>query len=81
MVFGIRLGASAAEITWEPGANMDSQLFPSMILATATQRPDDAEDDSEPDPEVLGDPYGSVGVSIAAPKSGQKCRSPCRRTA
>ncbi len=64
----------AAEVTWEPGANMDSQLFPSMILATATQRPDDAEDDSEPDPEVLGDRYGAVGVSITAPKANMKVR-------
>lgn len=63
---------SAAEVKWEPGANMDSQLFPSLILATATQRPDDDEKDSEPDPEVLGDPYGSVGVSITAPKAGTK---------
>ena len=62
----------AAEIKWEPGANMDSQLFPSLILATATQRPEDDEKDSEPDPEVLGDPYGSVGVSITAPKAGTK---------
>lgn len=64
--------ASAADIKWEPGANMESQLFPSLILATATQRPDDEEHDSEPDPEVLGDPYGSVGVSITAPKAGTK---------
>jgi hypothetical protein len=63
---------SAAEIKWEPGANMDSQLFPSLILATATQRPEDEEKDSEPDPEVLGDPYGSVGVSITAPKADTK---------
>ena len=68
---GIQL-AAAAEIKWEPGANMDSQLFPALILATATQRPDDDEQDSEPDPEVLGDPYGSVGVSITAPKAGTK---------
>ena len=64
--------APAAEIEREPGANMDSQLFPSMILATATQRPDDEEDDSEPDPEVLDDKCGSVGVSITAPKAGTK---------
>ena len=64
--------APAAEIKWEPGANMDSQLFPSLILATATQRPTDDEKDSEPDPEVLGDAYGSVGVSITAPTAGTK---------
>lgn len=64
--------APADEIKWEPGANMDSQLFPSLILATATQRPADDEHDSQPDPEVLGDPYGSVGVSITAPKATTK---------
>ena len=63
--------ASAAEIKWEPGANMDSQLFPSLILATATQRPD-ADENDESDPEVLGDQYGSVGVSITAPKADTK---------
>ena len=66
--------STGAEIKWEPGANMDSQLFPSLILATATQRPDDDEHDSEPDPEVLGDPYGSVGVSITPPNAGTKVK-------
>ena len=64
--------ASAAEIAWEPDANMDRQLFPSLLIATATQRPDDNEHDSEADPELLGDAYGSVGVSITAPKAGTK---------
>ena len=64
-------GLTAAEITWQPNANMDSQLFPSLIIATATQRPAD-DDDNEPDPTLLGDPYGAVGISIAAPKSGAK---------
>ncbi len=64
-------GLTAAEITWQPNANMDSQLFPSLIIATATQRPAD-DDDNEPDPTLLGDPYGAVGISIAVPKSGAK---------
>ncbi len=53
---------------------MDSQLFPSLIIATATQRPNDTEGDSEPDPQLLGDPYGSVGVAITAPKADSKVR-------
>ena len=64
--------ADASGIKWEPGANMESQLFPALILATATQRPEDDENDSEADPEVLGDPYGSVGVSITPVKAGTK---------
>lgn len=67
----IGAGLTAAEITWQPNANMDSQLFPSLIIATATQRPAD-DDDNEPDPTLLGDPYGAVGISIAVPKSGAK---------
>ena len=64
-------GLSAAEVTWHPDANMDSQLFPAMIIATATQRPVDDED-AQPDPELLGDPYGAVGVSITAPTAKAK---------
>ena len=58
-------GLAAGELEWHPDANMDSQLFPSLLIATATQRPTD--DDNEPDPAVLGDPYGAVGVAITAP--------------
>lgn len=65
-------GARAAEIKWELDANMDRQLFPSLLIATATQRPDD--DGEEPAPELLGDRYGSVGVSITAPKPKTKVR-------
>lgn len=47
---------------------MDRQLFPSLIIATASMRP--VEDDKEaeaPDPYMLGDHFGVVGVSIKAP--------------
>src|SRR5881396_1871282 len=67
---GLRVGL-AADITWETDANMDRQLFPALIIATATQRPQDDED-TKPDPEVLGDEYGAVGVSLKAPKAGTK---------
>ena len=60
-------GLAAGEVQWHPDANMDSQLFPSLLIATATQRPNDKEEENEPDPELLGDPYGSVGVSIPSP--------------
>jgi hypothetical protein len=63
---------AAAELKWEPDANMERQLFPSLLIATATQRPED--DGEEPDPELLGDRYGSVGIAITAPKAGAKVR-------
>jgi hypothetical protein len=63
-------GALADEIEWAPEANMDRQLFPSLLIATATQRPpDDDEQTEEPNPYMLGDLFGLVGVSIKAPKA------------
>ena len=60
----------ADEIEWAPEANMDRQLFPSLLIATATQRPpDDDEEAEEPNPYMLGDQFGLVGVSIKAPKT------------
>jgi hypothetical protein len=56
----------AAEVEWTPEANMDNQLFPSLLIATATARPIE-EDDAEaktPDPYLLGERFGLVGVSI-----------------
>ena len=67
----------ADEIEWAPEANMDRQLFPSLLIATATQRPqeDDQEEAKEPDPYMLGDQFGLVGVSIKAPKGNAQVRS------
>jgi hypothetical protein len=66
----------AAEVEWTPEANMDHQLFPSLIVATATARPVE-ENDTEaktPDPYLLGERFGLVGVSIkpVAPKTKVK---------
>jgi hypothetical protein len=45
---------------------MDHQFFPSLIIATASVRPIDDEDAEakEPDPYLLGDKFGLLGVSI-----------------
>ena len=45
---------------------MDHQLFPSLIIATASVRPvaDEDEQAKEPDPYLLGDKFGLLGVSI-----------------
>jgi hypothetical protein len=72
IILALLVSASAAdEIEWAPEANMDRQLFPSLLIATATQRPqdDDQEEAKEPDPYMLGDQFGLVGVSIKAPKA------------
>lgn len=59
------LPSASAEVEWRPEANMDRQLFPSLVIATASVRPTD-DDEKEPDPDLLGDRFGLVGVSIKA---------------
>ena len=66
----------AAEVEWTPEANMDHQLFPSLLIATATARPIE-EDDAEaktPDPYLLGERFGLVGVSIKSPAAKTKVK-------
>jgi hypothetical protein len=66
----------ADEIEWTPEANMDHQLFPSLILATASVRPVDSDDKEaeEPDPYLLGERFGLVGVSIKSPAANAKVK-------
>jgi hypothetical protein len=66
----------AEEIEWKPEANMDHQLFPSLILATATVRPVEPEDEEaeKPDPYLLGERFGLVGVSLKAPAEKTKVK-------
>jgi hypothetical protein len=67
---------SAAGVEWTPEANMDHQLFPSLLIATATVRPIE-EDDAEaktPDPYLLGDRFGLVGVSIKPATANAKVK-------
>ena len=66
----------AAEVEWTPEANMDHQLFPSLLIATATARPIE-EDDAEaktPDPYLLGERFGLVGVSIKPATANTKVK-------
>jgi hypothetical protein len=66
----------AAEVEWTPEANMDHQLFPSLLIATATARPIE-EDDAEaktPDPYLLGERFGLVGVSIKPEAANTKVK-------
>ena len=64
--FSLASISRAAEVEWTPEANMDHQLFPSLLIATATARPVEEEDAEAktPDPYLLGERFGLVGVSI-----------------
>ena len=66
----------ADTVDWEPEANMDHQLFPSLILATASVRPVEPEDEEaeKPDPYLLGERFGLVGVSVKAPTENAKVK-------
>jgi hypothetical protein len=66
----------AQEVEWTAEANMDHQLFPSLLIATASVRPIE-QDDKEaeaPDPYLLGERFGLVGVSIKSPAANAKVK-------
>ena len=67
--FSLAAAILAEEVEWSAEANMDHQLFPSLLIATATVRPvePDNEQAEKPDPYLLGERFGLVGVSIKAP--------------
>lgn len=52
-------------VEWQPIVEMDSQLFPSYILATATTR----KPENSTDPTYLGDVNGAIGISVIAPST------------
>jgi len=66
----------AEEVEWSTAANMDHQLFPSLIIATASVRPVEPTDEEaeKPDPYLLGERFGLVGVSIKAPVANAKVK-------
>jgi len=76
VVAGLASAVYADEIEWTPEANMDHQLFPSLIVATASVRPVEPEDKEaeQPDPSLLGERFGLVGVSIKAPAANAKVK-------
>lgn len=73
---GLAWAAAAEEAEWTPEANMDHQLFPSLLIATASVRPiEPGEEEGEaPDPYLLGERFGLVGVSIKAPAENTKVK-------
>jgi hypothetical protein len=62
-------GGGSGVTEWNPEAAMDHQFFPSLIISTASVRPVEEEDEEamEPDPYLLGDKFGLLGVSIKTP--------------
>lgn len=66
----------ADDLEWTTEANMDHQLFPSLLIATATVRPIEADDEEgeAPDPYLLGERFGLVGVSVKAPAANAKVK-------
>src|SRR2546423_5643166 len=76
VVAGLVPAVYGDEIEWTPEANMDHQLFPSLLIATATVRPVEPEDQEaeKPDPYLLGERFGLVGISIKAPAANTKVK-------
>lgn len=56
--------AGAGEPEWDIEVGIDNSIYPSLIIATSTMVEDEEE---EPDPTMLGDPWGLIGVNIVAP--------------
>jgi hypothetical protein len=67
-------GSDATE--WNPEAAMDHQFFSSLIIATASVRPINDEDEQAkaPDPYLLGDKFGLLGISIKTPSRNADVR-------
>src|SRR2546421_12361639 len=78
LVFLLKPGVRAGDVEWEPEANMDHQLFPSLLISTASVRPvepDDQEgEEAEADASLLGDRFGLVGVEIHSPAANTKVK-------
>src|SRR2546430_16743722 len=68
--------ARAAEVEWQPEASMGHQLFRSLIITTASVRPVEPDDQEaeKPDPYLLGERFGLVGVSVKAPAENSKVK-------
>jgi hypothetical protein len=76
LIFFLAPCLRATDVEWTPEANMDHQLFPSMVIATASVRPveEDDEEAEEPDASLLGDRFGALGVSIHSPAAHTKVK-------
>ena len=73
----VRAKEAATEPAWAPFIEMDGQLFPSMVVATATVKPDA---DEEQDASLIGDPYGQIGAVVESAPAGAKLKLVVRET-
>lgn len=58
---------------WEPFVEMDSQIFPSYIFATALLKTDE-QTQASVSLQLLGDRYGLLGVSVCSPRDNAMIR-------
>jgi hypothetical protein len=63
--------SASDEMEWEPMVEMDRQLFPSLIVSTATIK---ADPEAEVDEAMIGDPEGQIGVWIGGAPAGAKLK-------
>ncbi|MDX2081520.1 MAG: hypothetical protein SFU53_12125 [Terrimicrobiaceae bacterium] len=59
------------DLEWSIVSEFGTHLYPSVIVATATFKPDE---DEEPAEDVLGDPMGMLGAAIVAPQDDAKVK-------
>jgi hypothetical protein len=71
LLFLLALRSAAQAVQWQPVLEMDGQLFPSYVLATAAARLYEPEDE---DSTWLGDQNGMLGVRLVNPAAGTTVR-------
>ncbi len=70
LVLFLTILSSGLAEDWHIVTGFGDDLFPSVIVSTATLK----EDESDKDPLVLGDTFGLLGVALEAPEKGAKVR-------
>ena len=63
--------AGADEIEWEAYADLDRQVFPSLVVATATVK---ADPDEEQDEAIIGEQDGRLGALVGGAEAGTKLK-------
>src|SRR3954470_7009505 len=68
----LSLPAQAAKVTWEPYMELGNDVFPSLLISTATVDWHADEDEEEDAAMLLGDPNGWFGVAVDGVEQGSK---------
>lgn len=71
MPVAVQARQAAAELTWEPVVALDRQLFPSLIVSTATMASSEEDEGTE---YFIGDPDGFIGAVVADAPAGSKVK-------